>query len=95
MFAECRETVSILYALTFGAGDACIDIGVWSLMSAFAAFILIVVILQLLARRLWARLTRVPADNAPRPDAAAGRPLDKPFQDDPTYKDSAIRSSRR
>jgi hypothetical protein len=95
MFAECTETVSILYALVLGAGEACVRIDIWSILSAFAAFMVIVVILQFLARRLWARVTRVP--DAQESIAAVERTPrnDKPFHDDPSYRDSAIRSSRR
>lgn len=64
MFETCTETVSVLYAIIFGAGDACIDISIGSLMWAFAAFMVVVVILQFGARKLWALVTgpaRTPA----------------------------------
>ncbi|WP_333713019.1 hypothetical protein [Yoonia sp.] len=96
MFAECSETVSILYALVFGAGEACVRIDIWSILSAFAAFMVGVVILQVLARRLWARLTQGPDIGESLSEAAPSEPrTDKPFHDDPSYRHSAIRSSRR
>ena len=57
LFDVCSETVSVLYAVIFGAGDACVRLDLWSLGSAFAAFIVLVVIAQFAARRLWARIT--------------------------------------
>ncbi|MDX8346839.1 hypothetical protein SLH49_02465 [Cognatiyoonia sp. IB215446] len=57
MFEPCLETVSILYAIVFGAGDACIEIGTMSILTAFGAFIVLVVIAQYFARMLWRQLT--------------------------------------
>ena len=95
MFAECAETVSILYALVFGAGEACVRIDIWSILSAFAVFIMGVVILQVLARRLWARLTRRPHTGESMEVGEQSPRTDKPYHDDPSYRHSAIRSSRR
>ena len=64
MFSACSETVSILYAAIFGAGDACVRIDLWSLGTAFAVFILLVMIAQFAARAAWVRLTRPPAMRA-------------------------------
>ncbi len=58
MFGTCNETVSVLYAVIFGAGNACVRLDLWSLGWAFVAFIVLVVIAQFAARRLWARITR-------------------------------------
>ncbi len=58
MFDVCNETVSVLYAVIFGAGDACVRLDLWSLGWAFVAFIVLVVIAQFAARKLWARITR-------------------------------------
>lgn len=70
MFGNCSETVSILYAAIFGAGDACVRLDLWSIGTAFAVFILLVMIAQFAARKLWARLTR-PAPLPPQQDTAA------------------------
>lgn len=91
MWAECQETVSILNALVFGANGACVRIDIWSLLSAFAVFMGIVIILQWGARRVFARPHRPVVNQAPEPEPAN----QKPYQDDPNYRDSAIRSSRR
>lgn len=88
--AECAETVSILYAIVFGADGACVLISAWSLLTAFAAFMVLVVIAQFFARKLWARLTRP----TPRPAAQDDTPRGA-ITDDPNYANSAIRSSRR
>ncbi len=92
MFAECTETVSILYAIIFGAGEACVLISTWSILSALGAFLVLVVIAQFFARKLWARL-RAPSAG-PR-QRRIGTIMDDPITDDPDYEDSAIRSSRR
>jgi hypothetical protein len=92
MFATCTETVSILYAVIFGVGDACVSFSTGSILAAFAAFIVIVVVAQFLARRLWARLTQTPRIDTPDPSRSNE---DHPFRDDPNYRDSAIRSSKR
>ncbi|WP_108815546.1 hypothetical protein [Loktanella sp. Alg231-35] len=63
MFGTCSETVSVLYAVIFGAGDACVRLDLWSLGSAFAAFIVLVVIAQFAARKLWSRIAQPPFDH--------------------------------
>ena len=92
MFNDCTETVSILYAAIFGAGDACIMLSTSSILTAFAAFIGLVVAAQFIARRLWAKLTQ-PRDRVV--DDFSDPAGDHPFNDDPNYSDSAIRSSKR
>jgi len=64
IFDECTQTVSVLYAAIFGAGDACIDLSMASLGIAFAVFIGLVIMAQFVARKLWARLNQ-PKDPAP------------------------------
>ena len=59
-FDECTETVSLLHAIFFDVGDACIDLSLPSLAGFFGAFLVVVVILQWIARRLWSRLRQVP-----------------------------------
>ena len=86
---QCTETVSIFWAVIFGAGDACVRIDLWSILGAFAVFIAIVAGLQWIARRLWSRakatkIATPKAENDPRP-----------YQDNPRFRDSAIRSTRR
>jgi tellurite resistance protein TehA-like permease len=91
MFAPCAEVVSILYATVFGAGEACVDVGLASILWAFGAFMALVVLAQFAARRIWARLTR-------RRDAFSDvhdRAVDRPINDDPNYRNSAVRSTRR
>ncbi len=92
MFDNCTETVSILYAIVFGADGACIELSTASILSAFAAFIVLVVIAQFFARKLWQKLTQ---PRAPIEDSFAPPPKDTPFRDDPKYRDTAIRSSKR
>lgn len=91
MNPECAETVSILYAVTMGAGDACIRIDIWSILTAFGGFIVLVVIAQFAARKLWARLTAVPTRFSDVHDPR----VDRPIEDDPNYKNSAIRTAKR
>lgn len=92
MFATCTETVSILYAIIFGADGACVAVSTGSILAAFAAFMVVVIIAQFIARKLWAKLTQSNIPDAPERDMAAN---DRPFSDDPHYRDSAIRPSRR
>jgi hypothetical protein len=92
MFDTCTETVSILYAIVFGADGACIMLSMGSILSAFAAFILLVVIAQFLARRLWAKLMR---SSPPIEDEHIDPAGDHPYRDDPNYRRSAIRSTKR
>jgi hypothetical protein len=97
MFKTCVETVSILYAIIFGAGDACIEIGAASLLSALAAFMVAVIIAQFFARKLWKRISN---PTPPQPARRIGTIMDDqiaddPIADDPNYQASAIRSSRR
>ena len=91
MTIECAETVTILYALLLGAGDACVRIDLWSILSAFGAFMVIVVLAQYAARKLWARLTRPSERFTDTHDPK----VDRPIVDDPNYQNSAIRSSKR
>ncbi|MEL6841468.1 MAG: hypothetical protein AAFP85_19465 [Pseudomonadota bacterium] len=111
MFEPCIETVSILYAIVFGAGDACIEIGAVSILTAFGAFIVLVVIAQYFARMLWRQLTG--RGNA-RPSRRVGTIYDGAAQisepvetskrrpgmqqsgdDSDKFKDSAIWSAKR
>lgn len=92
MFTTCTETVSILYAIAFGAGDACVDVGAGSILTAFAAFMVLVVIAQFLTRKLWAKLTQSQHHASPEPVMPDD---DRPFSNDPNYRDSAIRRSKR
>jgi len=91
MFAECTETVSILYALAFGAGEACILVDLWSILSAFGAFMVVVVIAQYAARKVWARLMRPPPAFSDEREPT----VEHPIVDDPNYRNSAIRSTKR
>lgn len=75
MFGACRETVSILYAMLFGAGDACVRLDLWSLGSAFAVFIILVLIAQFAARKLWARLTQTPVRQSVATEHTQQQPL--------------------
>lgn len=100
MFGNCRETVSILYALIFGADGACVMFSITSILTAFAAFIVLVILAQFVARRLWARLTKPSVtqpepESEPEPETFVQPADDHPYRDDPNYRDSAIRSTRR
>lgn len=92
MFSECAETVSILYAIVFGAGNACVRISMPSVLLALVAFFVAVFIVQFIARKVWARVTapRV-APQMPEID----RPVHGSIVDDPNYAKSAIRSNKR
>ncbi|MCK0096200.1 hypothetical protein MWU60_11510 [Yoonia sp. F2084L] len=92
MFGDCTETVSILQAIVFGADGACVMLSTGSILTAFAAFIVLVVIAQFLARRLWAKLMQ----NSVSVENDLIDPTgDHPFHDDPNYRNSAIRSTKR
>jgi len=93
----CRETVSILYALIFGAGEACVAISLWSILSAFGAFIVLVVIAQFLARRLWTGISGKGRDTAPAQPHAPRLGQIRPgtVRNDDDYRDGPIRSDRR
>lgn len=91
MIDTCTQTVSILYAIIFGAGDACILLDLWSILSAFGAFIVLVVLAQFVARKLWARISRPNPVFTDLHDPS----VDHPIVDDPNYKNSAIRSTKR
>jgi len=92
MFETCAETVSILYALVFGADGACIMLSLGSILSAFVAFMVLVVIAQFVARKLWAKLMQ---KNVPAEDDFIDPVGDHPYRDDPNYQHSAIRSAKR
>lgn len=92
MFGDCGETVSILYAVIFGADGACVGLSTFSILTAFGAFMVLIVITQLLARMLWKRLTQ---PSAPMKAEDATPPKQTPYRDDPKYSDSAIRGSKR
>jgi hypothetical protein len=91
MIDTCTQTVSILYAIIFGAGDACILLDLWSVLSAFGAFMVLVVIAQFIARKLWARISQPKPAFSDLHDPS----VDHPIVDDPNYKNSAIRSTKR
>ena len=92
MFTDCTETVSILHAIVFGADGACVEISIGSILAALTAFTVLVVIAQFFARKLWAKLLR---PNIPDTTQHAMPEEDHPFSDDPNYRDSAIRPSKR
>ena len=52
MIGACTDTVSLLHALVFGAGEACVSISVPSIIGVLVPFIAIVLTLQWLARRI-------------------------------------------
>lgn len=92
MFAECTETVSLLYAIVFGAGDACIMVSMGSLLTALVVFLMLVILAQFLARKLWKGLR---GPETPLRQRRIGTIMDDPIPDNPDYDNSAIRSSRR
>lgn len=91
MFDACTQTVSVLYAIAFGAGDACIMLDLWSILSTFGAFIVLVVIAQFIVRRLWAQISRSKPAFTDLHDPS----VDQPIVDDPNQKNSAVRSTKR
>ncbi|MDF0595346.1 hypothetical protein [Psychromarinibacter halotolerans] len=48
----CRETVSLLWSLVFGAGDACVSLSMWSVLGALIPFGVAVFALQWVVKRL-------------------------------------------
>lgn len=60
--APCADTVSIFEAVLLGAGDACIDLGLPSLLSGVVLFIGSVLVLRMIGmlvlRRIFPRLRR-------------------------------------
>ncbi len=48
----CKETVSLLHAILFGADGACVDVGTGSIVAFVAAFMVCVVALKILGRRV-------------------------------------------
>ena len=78
--APCSDTVSIFEAVLFGAGDACIDVGLTSLLGGVALFVGCVVMLRLigvtLLRRLLPRLRRKTAT----PEGPDTQPTDEGLQ---------------
>lgn len=64
--APCTETVSIPYALIFGAGEACVNVSMWSLLWLLIPFAVAVMGLQWVANRL--------VHGAPTPGAEPGAP---------------------
>ena len=91
MIDSCAQTVSILYAIIFGAGDACILLDLWSILSVFGVFMVLVVIAQFVARKLWARISRPNPVFTDLHDPS----VDHLIVDDPNYENSAIRSTKR
>lgn len=77
MLATCKETVSILQALVFGAHGACIDLSLASILMAAGAFVAAAVLLKvfglgllvLLARPLRSLLARKSDGQDSPPDA--------------------------
>lgn len=69
----CQHTVSIIYAIFFGARNACIDVGLTSLLGGVVMFILAVVTLRflgvLILRRVFPALRRKNAEASDPPSA--------------------------
>jgi hypothetical protein len=83
---ECADTVSILWAVFRGAGQACVSVDTVSIVTALIPFVLGVVVLQWVARRLWAKATG-PKTPTPQKAAKAG-----PFDTD--YDGGPIKTTR-
>ena len=92
MFENCIETVSILYAIIFGADGACVRLSTSSILTALAAFMVLVVVAQFIARKLWGKLTK---PRVMQEDDVRDQPSSQPYSDDPNYRDSAIRTTKR
>ncbi|SFR52144.1 hypothetical protein [Litoreibacter janthinus] len=68
--AACETTVSLLRAVTLGAGDACVSLDLWSLAAFGAVFIGAVIALQFGAHRaLGLRKSRKPMAPPAKVDA--------------------------
>ena len=81
----CTETVSILEAIVLGAGEACVNVNPVSVLTALIPFVIAVVVLQIAANRMVARLRG-------RPGAGTGQ---APLHDAPApRRDGPIRSNR-
>ena len=83
----CADTVSILEAVLFGAGDACIDVGLTSLLGGVVLFIGAVVVLRLIGmlvlRRIFPRLRRQKNERAlqtPPSDGLQKLPYEGPIR---------------
>ncbi|MDF0601129.1 hypothetical protein P1J78_10340 [Psychromarinibacter sp. C21-152] len=72
MFETCKETVSPLWALIFGAGDACIEMSMWSILLLILPFAAFVMVLQFVANRLL--FGRRERPDAPRENRRRVRP---------------------
>lgn len=81
---SCRETVSILEAMTFGTHGACVDLGMWSVITAVSVFCLLVVALKILGK-----VTLVALFGGLR--IAAQSPESYGFTDPPAFPDGAHR----
>ncbi len=90
----CNETVSIVQAVVFGAGEACIDIGLTSLLGGVFLFIGLVVVLRFAAaallRRIFPHLLRNNAGAtkgiAPPPNTGPKRlPYESPIRSTPRW----------
>ncbi|MEL7344882.1 MAG: hypothetical protein AAFN59_08475 [Pseudomonadota bacterium] len=97
MLEPCTQVVSLLTALVFGANGACVELSPASLAPFIVAFILAVVVMQYLARRLIAMIFVPPAKPDTHPSAPPNAPLTKrgALLDGPTYDGGPIQSTRR
>ncbi|MDA8746966.1 hypothetical protein N9M66_02010 [Litoreibacter sp.] len=48
----CESTVSLLRAITLGADGACVSLNTWSVLSLVGGFVVAVVVLQWVGRRV-------------------------------------------
>lgn len=85
----CQDTVSILHAVFFGAGEACVDIGVMSLLGGVAVFLAAVVALRIAGSfvllRIWSavrgtRSTQQDAAQTPAEDGLKRLPYESPIR---------------
>lgn len=83
---DCAETVSILVAVFRGAGQACVSLSPASILTALIPFVLGVVVLQFIARKLLAKATGTKPK--PTPEAQKAGPFDTDYDGGP------IRSTR-
>ena len=92
--SPCNETISIVQAVVFGADEACIDIGLTSLLGGVALFIALVVAFRsaavALLRRIFPQLRHRNAgateDIVPPPDAGPKRLLyESPIRSTPRW----------
>ena len=91
-FDQCKETVSLLRAVTLGAGDACILMSTTSILTLVAGFVLGVLAIVLVVKWLIARNSK-PSHHSNLHGSSLPEPTaDLPFENS-SYDGGPIRST--